>query len=76
MYGRSATRYADDRTGLHYNTFRFSDPDVGRFINQDPVGVLSSRNRYAYALNPVSWSDPWGWCNVQVDSKKFDYLFG
>ncbi|SEQ23682.1 RHS repeat-associated core domain-containing protein [Pseudomonas sp. NFACC02] len=26
-------QYFDDETGLHYNTFRYYDPQVGRFIN-------------------------------------------
>ncbi|MEE5123444.1 RHS repeat-associated core domain-containing protein, partial [Pseudomonas alliivorans] len=25
--------------GLHYNTFRYYDPEVGRFITQDPIGL-------------------------------------
>ncbi|HIH2750052.1 TPA: RHS repeat-associated core domain-containing protein, partial [Burkholderia lata] len=57
---RYAGQYADDSTGLHYNTFRFYDPDVGRFINQDPIGLLGGDNLYQYAPNPVRWLDPWG----------------
>ncbi|WP_423391487.1 RHS repeat-associated core domain-containing protein [Burkholderia sp. LMG 21824] len=57
---RYAGQYADDSTGLHYNTFRFYDPDVGRFINQDPIGLLGGDNLYQYADNPVSWTDPLG----------------
>ena len=58
---RYAGQYADDSTGLHYNTFRFYDPDVGRFVNQDPIGVLGGENLYSYAPNSVRWSDPVGW---------------
>ncbi|ONS53195.1 hypothetical protein A8E36_35510 [Burkholderia cenocepacia] len=57
---RFAGQYADDSTGLHYNTFRFYDPDVGRFINQDPIGLNGGANVYHYAPNPVGWVDPWG----------------
>jgi RHS repeat-associated protein len=53
-------QYLDRETGLHYNTFRFYDPDVGRFINQDPIGLRGGVNLYQYAANPVSWIDPWG----------------
>ncbi|WP_322049649.1 RHS repeat-associated core domain-containing protein, partial [Paraburkholderia sp. J67] len=45
-------QYLDRETGLHYNTFRFYDPDVGRFINQDPIGLMGGVNLYAYAPNP------------------------
>jgi RHS repeat-associated protein len=51
-------QYLDRETGLHYNTFRFYDPDVGRFINQDPIGLNGGLNLYAYAPNPVLWIDP------------------
>ncbi|WP_137940360.1 RHS repeat-associated core domain-containing protein [Chitinivorax sp. B] len=57
---RFAGQYADDSTGLHYNTFRYYDPDVGRFINHDPIGLLGGVNLYAYAPNPTGWVDPLG----------------
>ncbi|WP_230374730.1 RHS repeat-associated core domain-containing protein [Pseudomonas syringae] len=25
---------------MHYNTFRYYDPEIGRFITQDPIGLL------------------------------------
>ncbi|MCA8054017.1 RHS repeat-associated core domain-containing protein [Burkholderia cepacia] len=53
-------QYLDRETGLHYNTFRYYDPDIGRFINQDPIGLVGGTNLYRYAPNPVSWIDPWG----------------
>ncbi|RMU30357.1 RHS repeat domain-containing protein, partial [Pseudomonas amygdali] len=31
-------QYFDVETGLHYNTFRYYDPEIGRFITQDPIG--------------------------------------
>ncbi|UXK00470.1 RHS domain-containing protein [Pectobacterium aroidearum] len=35
---RYAGQYADEETGLHYNLFRYSDPTVGGFTMQDPIG--------------------------------------
>ncbi|WP_230960409.1 RHS repeat-associated core domain-containing protein [Burkholderia pseudomultivorans] len=58
---RYAGQYADDSTGLHYNTFRYYDPDVGRFINHDPIGLGGGENLYVYAPNPTGWADPLGW---------------
>ncbi|POM17554.1 Putative deoxyribonuclease RhsC [Burkholderia cepacia] len=55
-------QYLDRETGLHYNTFRFYDPDIGRFINPDPIGLSGGHNLYTYAENPLIWIDPWGWC--------------
>ncbi len=54
-------QYLDRETGLHYNTFRFFDPDVGRFTASDPIGLEGGLNLYQYASNPILWIDPWGW---------------
>ena len=54
-------QYLDRETGLHYNTFRFYDPDIGRFTTPDPIGLAGGLNLYQYAPNPVGWVDPWGW---------------
>ena len=61
-----AGQYEDSSTGLHYNTFRFYDPDIGRFISQDPIGLNGGDNLYAYAPNPTGWADPLGWCAVAL----------
>ncbi len=53
-------QYADGETGLHYNLFRYYDPQVGRFIVQDPIGLNGGWNLYQYAPNPLGWIDPWG----------------
>ncbi|WP_189667219.1 RHS repeat domain-containing protein, partial [Pseudomonas amygdali] len=53
-------QYFDVETGLHYNTFRYYDPEIGRFITQDPIGLDGGLNLYQYAHNPVAWIDPWG----------------
>ncbi|WP_420708465.1 RHS repeat-associated core domain-containing protein [Pseudomonas sp. LY10J] len=53
-------QYFDDETGLHYNTFRYYDPEVGRFTTQDPIGLLGGENLYQYAPSPVGWVDPLG----------------
>ncbi|WP_382650011.1 RHS repeat-associated core domain-containing protein, partial [Streptomyces sp. NPDC057010] len=39
-------QYLDRETGLYYNTFRFYDPDIGRFINPDPIGLNGGANLY------------------------------
>ncbi|THJ30477.1 hypothetical protein E8K88_17725, partial [Lampropedia aestuarii] len=54
-------QYLDRSTGLHYNTFRYYDADMGRFICPDPIGLQGGINLATYAPNPLSWIDPWGW---------------
>ncbi|KMM82418.1 RHS repeat-associated core domain-containing protein, partial [Pseudomonas psychrophila] len=53
-------QYLDREIGLHYNIFRFYDPDVGRFTTTDPIGLAGGFNLYQYAANPIGWLDPWG----------------
>jgi len=57
---RYAGQYADSETGLHYNLFRYYDPQVGHFPVQDPIGLAGGLNLYQYAPNPLGWIDPWG----------------
>ncbi|HED7718520.1 TPA: RHS domain-containing protein, partial [Salmonella enterica] len=53
-------QYLDRETGLHYNLYRFYDPDIGKFISGDPIGLAGGINLYQYAPNPLSWIDPLG----------------
>nr|WP_085166099.1 RHS repeat-associated core domain-containing protein [Gilliamella bombi] len=57
---RYQEQYLDRETGLHYNTFRYYDPDIGRFTQPDPIGLLGGLNLYQYAPNGLTWIDPWG----------------
>ena len=50
----------DVETGLHYNRFRYFDPDLGMFTTRDPIGLLGGSNVFAYAPNPTGWIDPFG----------------
>jgi RHS repeat-associated protein len=56
---RMQGQYLDRETGLHYNLFRYYDPDSARFTQQDPIG-LAGINLYQYAPNALSWIDPLG----------------
>ena len=37
---RLQNQYADHETGLHYNFFRYYEPDAGRFVSQDPIRLV------------------------------------
>ena len=57
---RLQNQYADRETGLHYNFFRYYEPDVGRFVNQDPIGLMGGENLYFFAPNGQIFIDPFG----------------
>jgi RHS repeat-associated protein len=54
-------QYYDQETGLHYNYHRYYDPETGRYLTPDPIGMLGGINLFAYVdENPVNWVDPDG----------------
>ncbi|MEN0586041.1 MULTISPECIES: RHS repeat-associated core domain-containing protein [unclassified Kosakonia] len=53
-------QYYDAETGLHYNRYRYYDPNIAAYISQDPVGMVAGVSVYQYAPNPLAWSDPLG----------------
>ena len=48
---RLQNQYYDSETGLHYNFFRYYKPDAGRFVNQEPIGLMGGENLYWFAPN-------------------------
>ncbi|MBB0501201.1 hypothetical protein G7M38_03190 [Escherichia coli] len=64
-------QYLDRETGLHYNLHRYYDPDVGRFMVTDPIGLNGGLNLYAYAPNPLSYIDPLGLCKLRGSDGRY-----
>jgi len=49
--------------GFAYLRNRWYDPQTGRFLTQDPIGLAGGVNLYSYAgNNPVAYTDPFGLC--------------
>jgi RHS repeat-associated protein len=54
-------QYYQAETGLHYNYFRDYDPQTGRYLQSDPIGLRAGINTYSYVSNdPLGLVDPFG----------------
>lgn len=58
---RYTGRRLDEETGLYYYRARYYSPELGRFLQPDPVGYRDHMNLYGYVQNsPISFRDPNG----------------
>ncbi|MFE1315733.1 putative T7SS-secreted protein [Streptomyces sp. NPDC058755] len=53
-------QYFDPETGLHYNYLRYYDPEVGRYVSLDPLGLAPAANPVTYVDRPSVTCDPLG----------------
>ncbi len=52
---------ADAETGLYHNGARDYVPNLGRYLQSDPIGLAGGLNTYAYVgANPMTFVDPSG----------------
>jgi len=62
-----AGREYDPETNLYYNRARYYDPQLARFLSEDPIGQGGGINQYAYAgNNPIGAMDPSGTCGLDA----------
>jgi len=76
-------REFDKETGLYYYRARYYNPQIGRFLQTDPIGYGDGMNMYAYCgNNPLGLADPSGmasgfgfrrWTATEDDYWKYPY---
>lgn len=58
---RFAGREYDEESGFYYNRARYYDPELARFVSEDPIGLNGGGNVFVYSGNdPVNATDPTG----------------
>jgi RHS repeat-associated protein len=65
-------QYFDAETGLHYNYFRDYEPQTGRYVQSDPIGLVGGLATYQYAYaSPLIFQDRFG---LDPEMDPFDRL--
>jgi RHS repeat-associated protein len=55
---RFSSKYLDDSLGWYYYGYRYYSPELGRWLNRDPVGERGGMNLYGFAANtPIGTVD-------------------
>ena len=63
-------QYRDAETGLFYNYFRDYDPQTGRYVQSDPIGLDGGLNTYLYGdANPSLFADPEGLATTNFEDR-------
>jgi len=62
-------QYFDQETNNHYNYFRDYNPNLGRYITSDPIGLSGGINSYVYVNgNPLIGIDPLGLFCLSIEN--------
>lgn len=60
-------QYYDELTKQHYNHHRYYNPELGRYMEADPIGLEGGSNPYSYShQNPIMFVDPTGAIPIPV----------
>ena len=57
---RLAGQLVDTATGLAHHRHRVFEPESGRFLSPDPLGIFGGDNTYGYPVDPIRLADPLG----------------
>ena len=70
-------QYEDEETGLYYNRFRYYDPQVGQYLQQDPIGLAGGNpTLYGYVFDSLAEVDPFGLLIKSLTFKAYKTMRG
>ena len=70
-------QYSDGNSGTHYNYFRDYDPQIGRFVQGDPIGLAAGLSVFGYVGGrPNKRIDPMGLWSTPGHNYFIDEFFG
>lgn len=71
--GENASCYDETVSGASvYNYFRDYSPEIGRYVESDPIGLDGGLNTYLYAYaDPIRRIDPFGLAPLKKPSEEF-----
>ncbi len=73
-FGYTGRRWFTD-LGLYYYRARWYDPELGTFLETDPIGSLDYINLYSYVgLNPLNATDPTGMAPNKDGATDYMYI--
>ena len=65
---RFSTKSLDTETGQYYYGYRYYSPELGRWINRDPMGEQGGLNLYGFVRNtPLNGIDILGLATIVID---------
>jgi len=74
---RFSTKYLDSETGLYYYGYRYYSPELGRWLNRDPMGEDGGENVYGFVGNNPLWRcDATGLASWNILGTAWDYTGG
>ncbi|MFQ6553050.1 RHS repeat-associated core domain-containing protein [Aestuariibius insulae] len=53
-------QWEDEESGLHYNRFRYYDPEATQYLSPGPIGLAGGVRPQGYVADPNGWVDPLG----------------
>jgi RHS repeat-associated protein len=70
LHWESGSAHGGGSQGLYYMRARWYDPELGRFLSEDPVGIQGGLNLYAFGGNdPINATDPTGQRALTFDER-------